>query len=161
MKAEMGAEHAWLRALVGEWHVEFVMMDGIDQPPGTLAGRETVRMLGDVWLLCEGEGQMPDGGRTRHQMLLGYDPAQGSFVGSFITSAMNHHWVYRSGALDPARRVLALDCEGPSFDGSSGLVSYRDEIEILGPAERLLHGNRIGPDGQWLRFMTSRYWRAG
>lgn len=161
MKAEVTAEHAWLSRLVGEWTSEMVSIDGEPQPAGTMAGIETVRALGDVWFLAEGRGQMPDGARTQSQMLLGYDPQQGRFVGTWIGSMMNHLWVYRAGALDAAQRVLALNAEGPAFDGTPGrMAQYRDEIEIVDADERLLHGNVQREDGSWSRFMTVRYRRA-
>ena len=161
MKAEVAAEHEWLRRLVGEWSVEMASMDGVEQPPGTMTGTETVRALGDVWLLCEGRGQMPDGSASMTLMTLGFDPAQRCFVGTWIGSMMNHLWVYRRGTLDAEQRQLNLDAEGPSFGGKPGeMAQYRDIIEIVGDDERLLHGNLQGADGQWTRFMTARYRRV-
>lgn len=157
MKATVTDEHAWLRRLVGEWRVEMPGPDG----QGTLGGTETVRMLGDVWLLAEARGRMPDGSPSHSQMLLGYDPDQHCFVGTWVGSMMNHLWVYRGGTLDAQRRLLALPSEGPSFDVPGKLVQYRDEIEIVSPDERLLHGNALGDDGRWARFMTARYLRTG
>jgi hypothetical protein len=155
MKATITEHHTWLHQLVGEWRVE---MPGPDGAPAT-TGTETVRLLGDAWLLLEGTGTMPDGARAFTQMTLGYDPAQRAFVGSWIGSMMNHLWVYRGGQLDGAQRVLALPSEGPSFDTPGKLVQYRDEIELVSADERLLHGNMLGDDGQWTRFMTARYKR--
>ena len=161
MKAEVTAEHAWLRRLVGEWTFEMVSLDGEAQPAGTMPGVETVRALGDVWILAEGRGQAPDGTATQTQMLLGYDPQQHAFVGTWIGSMMNHLWVYRAGTLDPGQRLLALPAEGPSFDGTPGkMAQYRDEIEIVDADERLLHGNLQRDDGSWSRFMTARYRRT-
>jgi hypothetical protein len=156
MKAEVTEEHAWLRRLVGQWHVEMPGPDG-----ATMTGTETVRALGEVWVLCEGRGQMPDGSSSQTLMTLGYDPAQRCFVGTWIGSMMNHLWVYRGGTLDGAQRLLALPSEGPSFDAPGKLVQYRDEIEIVSADERLLHGNMLGDDGRWQRFMTARYLRTG
>ena len=157
MKATVTDEHAWLRQLVGEWRSEMPGPNG----GSNLSGTETVRMLGDIWLLAEGRGQMPDGSPSESQMLLGYDPAQRCFLGSWVGSMMNHLWLYRGGTLDASRRTLALPSEGPSFDVPSKLVQYRDEIEIVSADERLLHGNALGDDGRWVRFMTARYLRTG
>jgi hypothetical protein len=74
---------------------------------------------------------------------------------------MNHLWVYRGGTLDPSRRTLTLPSEGPSFDVPGKIVQYRDEIEIVSADERLLHGNALGDDDRWVRFMTARYRRIG
>lgn len=156
MKAEITAEHDWLRQLVGEWQVEMPGPDG-----AVLHGTETVRALGEAWLLLEGRSQMPDGTPIHSQMMLGYDPAQRCFVGTWIGSMMNHLWIYRGGALDAAQRVLTLPAEGPVFDGPPGkMAQYRDMIEIVNDDERLLHGNVQGEDGQWTRFMTARYTRV-
>jgi len=154
MKAEITAEHAWLRQLVGEWRVEMPGPEG-----GTLEGTKSVRALGQAWVLLEGRGRMPDGSPSHTLMTLGYDPAQRCFVGSWIGSMMNYLWVYRDGTLDAGRRVLALPSEGPSFDMTGRIVNYRDEIEIVSDDERLLHGNALGDDDVWKRFMTARYWR--
>ena len=157
MKATVTDEHAWLRALVGEWRYEMPSADG----GGSVGGTESVRMLGDVWLLAEGRGQMPDGSPSQSQMLLGYDPGRRCFVGTWVGSMMNHLWVYRGGMLDPSRRMLSLPSEGPSFDMPGKIVQYRDEIEIVSADERLLHGNALGDDGRWVRFMSARYRRTG
>jgi hypothetical protein len=156
MKPVVSAEHAWLRRLVGEWRQEMATMDGVDQPAGTLAGTETVRALGDVWIAAEGRGQMPDGTPTQTLMTLGFDPAQRTFVGTWIGSMMNHLWFYRRGTLDAEERVLTLEADGPRFDGQPGLAHYRDVLEIVDDDERLLHGNLQLEDGSWSRFMTAR-----
>lgn len=156
MKAEITAEHAWLRRLVGEWRYEMPGPDG----GGTVSGAETVRLLGDAWLLLEGRGTMPDGTPAQTLMTIGFDPSQHCFVGTWIGSMMNYLWVYRGGALDAAQRLLRLPAEGPSFEETGKLVQYCDEIEIVSDAERLLHGNSLGADGQWSRFMTSHYRRV-
>ena len=156
MKAEITQEHAWLRRLVGEWRYELPGPEG-----GTVRGTEIVRMLGEAWLILEGRGQMPDGAAAQTLMTIGFDPSQRCFVGTWIGSMMNHLWVYSGGALDVAQRLLSLPADGPSFDEPGKLARYRDEIEIVGADERLLHGNSLGADGKWTRFMTARYQRVG
>lgn len=154
MKAEVMEQHAWLRQFVGEWRVEMPAPDG-----STTSGAESVSMLGDNWVVFDSSAAIADGTLMRMRMTLGYDPAQQAFVGSWIGSMMNHLWVYRGGTLDVARRLLSLPSEGPTFDGSGRIAQYRDEIEIVGPDERLLHGNQQDDSGRWVRFMTARYTR--
>ena len=160
MKAEVTAQHAWLRGLLGEWSHEVVSSDGAEQPAGTMGGVETVRALGDTWVLAEGRGQMPDGTPTQTLMTLGFDPAQQVFVGTWVGSMMNHLWVYRRGTLDAAERVLTLEAEGPRFDGKPGTAQYRDTIEIVNDDERRLHGSILLDEGRWTCFMTVRYRRV-
>lgn len=158
MKAVIAEQHAWLHRLVGEWRVEMTSMHGVAQPPGTMPGTESVRRLGDVWVLLEGRGVAPDNSPVQSQMTLGWDPPRSAFVGTWIGSMMNHLWVYR-GRLDDGGRQLLLDSEGPAFDDPARSERYRDIIEIVSDDERLLHGNLLQPDGQWQRFMTARYTR--
>jgi hypothetical protein len=160
MKAEITEQHTWLHRLVGEWRTEMAEMEGAPQPEGTMAGSETVRLLGDAWVLAEGRSQAPDGTPAQMLMTLGYDPAQQCFVGSWIGSMMTHLWYYRRGTLDAERRILTLEADGPRFDGKPGLVPYRDVIEIVDDDTRLLHGNAQKEDGTWTRFMTARYRRV-
>lgn len=160
MKAEITPQHAWLQRLVGEWRTEMAEMDGAAQPAGTMPGTETVRALGDAWVIGEGRAQMGDGAPSQMLITLGYDPAQQTFVGTWIGSMMNHLWHYTRGTLDDGGRVLTLEADGPRFDGQAGLAHYRDVIEIVDDDTRLLHGNLQGDDGRWTRFMTARYRRV-
>ena len=123
MQVEQQAEHRWLMRMLGEWesvgHCNMV-------PDGTeLRGRESVRALGEVWVVGEGEGEMPGGGTGRTLMSLGYDPAQGCFVGQFIGSMMTHPWTYR-GQLEGD--TLVLDTEGPDCRG--GTARFQDHIRL-------------------------------
>jgi hypothetical protein len=160
MEAEFTPQHTWLRQLVGEWQFEGESVGADGQPTMKMSGTESVRKLGDAWVLCEGRGPM-GGGLALTQFTLGYDPAKGHFVGTFIGSMMTHLWIYHRGELDGAGRTLALYAEGPAFDRPPGSTAqYRDSIEMIGPDERLLLSHLKGPDGQWIPFMTSRYRRT-
>lgn len=153
-------EHRWLQRLLGEWtyETEAVMAEG--QPPVTTVWTETVSPLGDLWIVCAGQGDMPDGCPGSTLMTLGYDPARQSFVGTFIGSMMTWLWLYQ-GQLSPDSGRLVLDTEGPGFSNEEGLVKYRDELELLGPDRRLLRSSRQDPGGQWNTFMTATYRRTG
>jgi hypothetical protein len=87
---------------------------GPDQPPVKTTGSQTVRMLGNLWMIGEGEGECPDGTMAKSIITLGYDPEKQRFVGTFIASMMTHLWPYE-GTLQGD--VLTLDSEGPSFSG--------------------------------------------
>lgn len=159
MKVDPQKEHHWLLQLVGEWECEMQCVMAPGQPPTTSRGKESVRTLGGLWALCEGRGEMPDGGECVTQMTLGYDPARKRYVGSFIGSMMTHKWEY-DGQLDETGKVLTLDTEGPSFTGEGKMARYQDVIEITGDGERVLRSQVKGDDGQWHRFMTATYRRV-
>lgn len=159
MKVEPRAEHRWLQKLIGEWTYE---SDPMMCPDGKLmekcGGSESVRAIGDLWVIADGTGQMPGGGEANMQMTLGFDPQKKRFTGTWLGSMMTHLWVY-DGELDATGRVLSLHAEGPSFSGDGTMDKYKDVIEIVSDDHRTLSGNVLGPDGKWTTFMTAHYHR--
>lgn len=158
MKAEAQKEHEWLHQLVGEWTAEMTMVMGPDQPPMTSHGSESVRSLGGLWTLGEGRGDAPDGTPVTSLMTLGFDPAKGRFVGSFVASMMTMMWVY-DGALSADGKSLVLDTVGPGMTGDGAMMKYQDIITFLSPDHRTLVSQTQGADGQWTEFMTAHYRR--
>ena len=151
-------EHQWLQRLVGEWSFEGECLMGPDQPPMKNGGSASVRSLGGLWILCEGEGDAPDGSLVKSIITLGYDPAKQRFVGTFIASMMTHLWRY-DGALDAGGRVLTLDTEGPSFAGDGKMVKYQDIVELANDDHWVLKSRMLGENGNWHEFMTAHYRR--
>lgn len=147
-------EHEWLHRLVGDWDYE------MDAPEGSgtdkVRGTETVRSLGGLWVVLEGRGEMPGGGEGLTQMTLGWDPAAGRYVGTWVGSMMNWLWRYE-GRLEGDR--LELESEGPDFGSPGRTKRYKDVIELLNDDERTLTGNVLGDDGTWQPMMTARYRR--
>lgn len=153
------AQHRWLQQLVGEWTMEGEADMGPGQPASRSTGTESVRMLGELWVVLEGQAEMPAGAGAGHmRMTLGYDPGRQVFVGNWVGSMMTLMWVYE-GRLDAAGRVLTLDTEGPSFAGDGKTVRYQDVITLVDAHTRTLHSQTLGEDGQWRRFMTATYKR--
>jgi len=157
MQTEATTQHRWLQQLVGDWTMEGECVMGPDQPPEKSRGEERMRTLGDLWVLGEGTGEMPGGGKGQMLMTLGYDPAKSQFVGSWVGSMMANIFFY-AGQLDAAGKVLTLDTEGQSFTGT-GTSRYQDIIEIVDADHRTLSSQVLGADGKWTRFMTATYTR--
>jgi hypothetical protein len=151
-------EHVWLQQLVGSWTVETECSMGPDQPPMKWGGRETTRTLGGIWVICEGEGEMPNGGIGRTIMTLGFDPTRKRFVGSFVGSMMTHLWLY-DGSLDASEKILTLDAEGPDMT-QTRVAKYHDIIEIVSDDHRKFSSEIQLEDGSWNRFMTGHYHRV-
>lgn len=158
MKTEVQKEHQWLQQLVGEWTCESECSMEPGKPPEKFKGSESVRSLGGLWVLCEGQGEMPGGGTATFLMTLGYDPQKKQYVGTWVGSMMSYLWVY-DGSLDAAGKVLTLNAEGPSCAGDGKLAKYRDVIEIKSADHRVLTSHLLGDDGQWCAFMTAHYRR--
>jgi Protein of unknown function (DUF1579) len=158
MHVEPQAEHRWLQKLLGEWTSEMEASMAPDKPPEKFVGSDSVRSIGDVWVMCEGRGPMPDGKTAVTMMTLGYDPARKKFVGTFIGSMMTYLWVYE-GTLDASGKKLVLDAEGPSFTGDGKMAKYKDSIEFLSDDHRTLTSQLLGDDGKWTQFMEAHYRR--
>jgi hypothetical protein len=122
-----------------------------------MTGFERVRALGDMWIVAEGEGEMPGGGVGRTMMTLGYDPQKQRYVGTWVGSMMPHLWVYQ-GTLDPSGRILPLETEGPKMTGE-GTTRYQDTIEFKTDDYRTLTSRGLGDDGQWQLFVTAHFRR--
>lgn len=158
MNIEPQKEHQWLQKLVGEWTCEGEATMEPGQPPVQWKATESVRSLGGVWFLAEGQGEMPDGGASTTLMTLGYDPQKKRYVGTFIGSMMTNLWVYE-GTLDEAGRVLTLDTEGPDFGAGGKIRKFQDIVEFKSADHRILSSRMQGDDGKWHWIMTAHYRR--
>jgi hypothetical protein len=158
MQAEPQDEHRWLSRLVGDWTCEAEMAMGPDQPVTKSRATERVRSIGDIWIIGEGEGEMPGGGTAYTVLTLGYDTMQKRFVGSWIGSMMTNMWVY-NGWLDNDRRILTLEAQGPDMSVPGKTATYRDIVEMKSDDHRILTSQMLGDDGQWHQFMTAHYRR--
>lgn len=158
VQAEPQKEHQWLQKLIGEWTCETEMKMGADQLAATSTGTERVRSLGGLWVLAEGQGEMPGCGMATTLMTLGYDPQQQRYVGTWIGSMMTYLWRYE-GELDAAETTLTLHSDGPAMTGDGKLAKYRDVIEFKSDDHRVMTSSMLGDDGQWHQFMTANYRR--
>lgn len=151
------AQHAWLKQLLGDWTFESESPMGPDQPPLKSTGTESVRALGELWVIGEGTGTMPNGAPVQMVLTIGFDPAKGRFVGSWIGSMMCRMWIY-DGFLEGNK--LTLESQGQSFTQPEKTALYRDAIEIVSPDHRVFTSAIQGDDGAWNTFMTAHYRRA-
>jgi hypothetical protein len=159
MKIESQKEHEWLQQLTGNWIGEGEAAMEPGQPTVKWTTTEAVRSIGGVWIIAEGQGEMPEGGPAITMMTLGYDPQKSRYVGTFIGSMMTNLWVYE-GTLDASGKVLTLDTEGPVMGSEGKMARYKDIIEIKSADERVLTSRMLGEDGHWTEIMTSRYRRV-
>jgi hypothetical protein len=151
------SEHMWLQKLVGEWKYESEAQ-GPDGATHRESGTETVRSFGNLWITTEMQGGMAGGDGQRSVLTLGYDPQKARFVGTFISTAVALLWVY-DGSLDAAKKVLTLDCEGPSMTGDGSTAKYQDILELVSDNERILRSQSQDASGKWTEFMRMTYRR--
>lgn len=160
MLAQPQQEHKWLDQLVGEWTAEMECVMGPGQEPMKSTGSSSVRSLGGLWTVDRMLGTSPDGGEVESVMTLGYDPAKQKYVGTFVCGVMTLMWLYE-GTVSADGTTLTLDTEGPSMAGDGTTARYQDIIEIKSPTHRILRSQSLGPDGNWVHFMTAHYHRKG
>jgi hypothetical protein len=157
MKAQPTREHQWLQKLVGEWTYE---VEGAPakpgEPPTKFTGTESVRLLGGLWVVAEGQGEMPGGGQATTILTIGYDPDKKRYVGTWIGSMMPNLWVYE-GSVDG--NALSLDTEGPDMSEKGKTAKYRETIEFKSDDQRTFTSRMLGPDGSWKTIMTANYRR--
>jgi hypothetical protein len=149
---------SWLQRLAGEWAWESEPAVG-DKSGEKHTGTETVRLLGDHWVVFEGEAIGPDGAPATTLMSIGFDPSTGRHKGTFIASMMSHLWLY-DGELDDTGNVIVLDTEGPSFFDESKMAKYKDSIEFISDDHRVLASRCLQDDGTWVEFMRAHYRRT-
>lgn len=163
MNPEPQREHVWLHKLVGDWTYEtsLISAEGPSAERSSEAqfrGSETVRSIGGLWVIAEGQGDAPGAIAVTSLMTIGFDPEKRRFTGTWIGSMMAHLWLY-DGELDAAGRILTLDSEGPSMRGDGSTASYRDVIEVKHDDHRILRA-LVQEDGTWREFMTTHYRRS-
>jgi Protein of unknown function (DUF1579) len=159
MNAQPQKEHRWLLRLVGDWTYESDLIMEPGKDPMKCTGTESVRSLGDLWILGEGTIEMPGGGPATTLLTLGYNPETKRFVGTWVGSMMTHMWVY-DGELDSTEKILTLSAEGPDFETPGKTAKYKDVVDFKNDDERVLSSHVLGPDGQWTQFMTANYRRT-
>ena len=150
-----GEHHKWLEKLVGTWSFESEM-GGAGEQPTKCTGTDTVRSLGGRWVIGELKSEMPGMGPMNAVMTLGYNPESGKYQGTWVDSITDHLWVYE-GTLDPTRKILTLEAEGPNMmDPTKGNTKYRDVIEFKSADHRTLTSSAL-VDGKWVQFATANY----
>jgi len=150
-------EHAWLKQLVGEWNMESEMTLAPGQPPMKSKGTESVRAIGDFWIVAEVKGDAMGVPMTA-VMTLGYDPQRTKYIGTWIDSMMNHLWIY-DGTMDATGKILTLEAEGPNMMDPTKKAKYRDVIEIKSKDHKVVTSSALGDDGKWAAFGTANYRR--
>lgn len=160
MQAKPVKQHAWLQKLVGEWVFESDMPAKPGEKPKKFKGKERVSSMGGLWVLLNGSGEMPGGGKATMLMTVGYDSAKKKFVGSWVGSMMHNMWVYEG---ELKGKVLTLNTVGPSWTKEGKVqpgksAKYRDVITVEGPNKRRLD-SFVQAGSKWMPIMSARYTR--
>ena len=151
-------DHEWLKQLVGEWDVQFKMYMQPDQPPTESTGTDSVRALGDHWIIAETRTTMM-GAPYTGILSLGYNALKKQFNGTWIDSFGGQLWIYKA-TLNDAGDTMTLETEGPSLtQGPDKTARYREVIQITGKDTRTFNSSTETEDGKWMKIVTIEYRR--
>ncbi|MBI3119252.1 MAG: DUF1579 domain-containing protein [Candidatus Hydrogenedentes bacterium] len=151
-------EHEWLQQLVGEWTSEWEASMP-DSTPVKFHGTESVRAIGGFWVLAEGTNTMPDMlAPMLSELTLGYDPAKGKYVGTWVDSMTSYLWTYQ-GSVDEAGKVLTLDTEGPCPMKGGQMTKFKEVLEIKSKDEKVFTSSIQEDNGAWTKMLTIDYKR--
>ena len=151
-------EHQMLAQFAGRWTSEASM----EMPGGediVCKGMETSRMMGGLWLVATGEGEMPDGGKGESMITLGYDPAKKTYVGTFVCSVQDMMWEY-TGKFDATGKKLILSTEGPSMIEPGKTANYEETMELVDADHKTFTSKILMPDGTWMELVKVTYERV-
>lgn len=148
-------EHEWLRQFVGEWRAEGEYQTGPGSPPVKLDGNESVRAIGEFWIVASSESAN-DGTPFTSIQTLGYDPQKKKFVGTWVDSMTSYMWKYE-GRLDATEKILTLETEGPTPSGQPG--KFKEVIESKSKDHKVFTSSIQGEDGNWATMVTINYYR--
>lgn len=147
------AEHAFLERMVGTWRVTSAEM-GHEE-----VWTEVCRSLNGIWFVAEGSGDMPGGaGPATTILTLGFDPAKGRYVASWLGTMMTHLWVYE-GEVSADGATLSLFTTGPDFAEPGKIGEYREQITFTDDDHRVFSSAARQPDGSWKQIMEAHYAR--
>src|SRR5262245_21381151 len=86
-------DQKWLKQLLGEWDIQLKMYMQPDQPPAESSGTDSVRALGDHWIIAEARTTMM-GAAYNGILSLGYNQQKKQFNGTWVDSFGGQLWVY-------------------------------------------------------------------
>lgn len=150
-------DQAWLKQLVGEWDIEFRIHMQPEQPPAAVVGTDSVRALGDHWIIAETRTTMMNA-PYNGVLSLGYDSQKKLFHGTWIDSLSGTLWVY-TGTLNNDGDRLTLETEGPSLQDPGKTARYKEVIQITGEDRRTFSSSIESEDGTWITLVTIEYHR--
>lgn len=144
-------ENEWLTKFVGQWDSKSTAPGMADGEDATCSGTATYRMLGGFSLVADVKGDA--GGMNMEAVqIIGYDPEQKAYVGTWVDSMTGFMWKYK-GSVDKTGNKLSLEAEGPNFMTGKGTAMFRDSYEFDGPDHIIARSEMQGEDGKWIEFM--------
>ena len=116
-------------------------------------------MLGDLWVIGDGEITFPEGDKMLSRMGLGFDVSAQQYKAFWVVSVSSHMWKY-DGELSEDGKTMTLNCEGPDIMGDAPSAFYRDIIQLIDEDHRTHTSTMQDKDGNWVQYMKNYYTRV-
>jgi len=152
------AEHKKLNEHVGNWEVDCTFYMDPSQPPMKTKAKETVKMFGNFFTTSHFECDM-FGSPFQGSATLGYDPAIGKYVSTWIDS-MSPSLFYLSGNFDKTGKTLSMTGEGPDCMGG-GMANFRTSETHKDKDNRVFEMFMTPKGGKEVKLFTHVYKRKG
>ena len=153
-------EQALLQFLVGTWTYEFATAATSEYPGVTATGTETVRRIGETWVLIENQGVSSDKSASHSVTTLGVSVETGRFIGTVAGTAVPSTLFIYDGGIGAQGSAIHLETTGPAITPGNRTDRYRDVMQFLGADARETIAQLLDKDGEWVEFMRTRYRRA-
>jgi hypothetical protein len=136
--SQPASQHEWLQKFIGEWETTSECKLAPTEASMTSQGAMKIRMLGGLWMVCEGTSEMPGAAGVKVETLqtIGYDEQKKHYVGHWVDSMFNHQWSY-VGSVD-----------------ESGTVEYKDTYDFVS-ADELKITSQAKQGEEWVTFMEA------
>jgi hypothetical protein len=150
-------EHKWLKRFVGQWEGKVKLYMDPTKPPTTAKCTETVKSLGDFWVISETKGSMM-GQPFTGVMTVGYDPAKKQYSATWVDSSNSQLWNY-TGTVDAGGNKLTLLATGPCPMMPGKTFNFKEVTEFKSDKHRLVTSSMQGPDGKWVTSLSIESWK--
>lgn len=152
------AQRDLLRQFAGNWELAGEVIAPRDRQTFPVTGTESVRMLGEHWLVSDVKFSMA-GMNVTGVTMIGYDPAAAAFVGSYVSSLDSVLWKY-AGEMDGTGSRLTLETEGPSPLRLGETARFRETLELRDSDHKLFTSSLQLDDGTWMKVVNWEYRRT-
>ena len=142
-----------LQRFVGNWTATSTSLDESGEPTDEQYTTQVhARMMGEMWVTCEYQGDVGPVGKFRSQQSIGVNP-DGQVIGIWIDSTSSHIWNYTG---EFQAETLTLSAQGPSFANPNVMADYRDSYQFIDADTIGLTSEYKDSDGKWIVFMKGK-----
>ena len=147
-------EHKMLMMDEGVWRATMTLQQGPGQASEPIVGIETNTMIGELWSVGKFEAVI-EGAPYVGFATLGYDPAKGQYVGTWVDSSTSYI-TEMQGSYDAVSSTLTLFY---TTAGPGGQVEERKNVMVYANRNTRDFDMFLKTNGEWVKSMEILYER--